>query len=519
MAPSFRRPSEAAAPALGRLARLPVFLDLDGRRAVVVGGSPGAAWKAELLAASGADVTVVAPGPSAEMIALAARGAAAGSITVAARDWTADDFAAAAIVVADVEDADETDAVHAAARAAGAIFNAVDKPAHSDVEFGAIVNRSPVVVGISTAGAAPILGQAVRRRIETLLPASLAPWAEAAARLRTTIHERLIPAARRAVFERLADAAFREPAADVAAAEARLAAIVDAGAAAPAPAGSVTLVGAGPGDAELLTLKAVRAMQAADVILFDDLVSDEVLELARREAKRMLVGKRGGRASCRQEDINALMVKLASQGKRVVRLKSGDPMVFGRGGEEIDELHRAGIPVAVVPGITAALAAAARLGVSLTHRDAARSVRFVTGHARDGRLPEDLDWAGLADPHTTLMVYMGGRTAAALTGRLVAAGLPATTPAAAVAAVSRPGEGRWAGTLAGLAAGLATLDPEAPVVVGIGAVFAAAQPAALSPEESDAADGAVASLADTPSRTISRPRMRPAMRSRSSMKV
>lgn len=472
MAPSLRKPSEASAPALGRLARLPVFLDLDGRRAVVVGGSPAAAWKAELLAASGAAVTVVAAEPSTEMTVLATRGAAAGSIVVAARTWVPDDFADAAIVVADVEDGEEADTVRASARSAGAIFNAVDKPAQSDVEFGAIVNRSPVVVGISTAGAAPILAQAVRRRIETLLPPSLAPWAAAAGRLRATIHARLLPAARRAVFEHLADAAFREPAANVAEAEARLAAMVDEGAVAAPRTGSVTLVGAGPGDAELLTLKAVRAMQAADVILFDDLVSDEVLELARREAKRMLVGKRGGRASCRQEDINALMVNLAGQGKRVVRLKSGDPMVFGRGGEEIEELRKAGIPVAVVPGITAALAAAAGLGVSLTHRDAARSVRFVTGHARDGRLPEDLDWTGLADPATTLMVYMGGRTAGSLAGQLVAAGLPADTPCVVVASVSTSCETRWTGPLRDLGEGARFADA-GPVLIGIGAVFAA----------------------------------------------
>ena len=170
MAPSLRRPSEASAPALGRLARLPVFLDLDGRRAVVVGGSSAAAWKAELLAASGAAVTVVAAEPSTEMTVLAARGAAAGSIVVAARTWVPDDFTDAAIVVADVEDGDEADTVRASARSAGAIFNAVDKPAQSDVEFGAIVNRSPVVVGISTAGAAPILAQSSQESLHSAKP-------------------------------------------------------------------------------------------------------------------------------------------------------------------------------------------------------------------------------------------------------------------------------------------------------------------------------------------------------------
>jgi uroporphyrin-III C-methyltransferase/precorrin-2 dehydrogenase/sirohydrochlorin ferrochelatase len=198
------------------------------------------------------------------------------------------------------------------------------------------------------------------------------------------------------------------------------------------------LVGAGPGDAELLTLKAVRVLQSADVILFDDLVSDEVLELARREAKRLMVGKRGGRESCAQTDINALMVKLAGQGKHVVRLKSGDPMVFGRAGEEIAEVAAAGIRVEVVPGITSASAMAALLGTSLTHRDFAHSVRFVTGHAKTGRLPEDLDWRGLADAETTLVFYMAGRTAGAIADRLMAEGMAGDTPVVAVASVSRP---------------------------------------------------------------------------------
>ena len=203
-------------------------------------------------------------------------------------------------------------------------------------------------------------------------------------------------------------------------------------------------------------------MQAADVILFDDLVSTDVLELARREAKRMAVGKRGKRDSCAQDDINALMLKLAQQGKRVVRLKSGDPMIFGRAGEEIAALEQAGIAVDVVPGVTSALAMAARLGVSLTHREHAQSVRFVTGHSRDGSLPQDLDWRGLADPRTTLVVYMGGRTAPSIVERLTAEGLCATTPAVAMSAISQAEERRWTGTLATLAEGVAELGYDAP---------------------------------------------------------
>ena len=231
-------------------------------------------------------------------------------------------------------------------------------------------------------------------------------------------------------------------------------------------------LGVGPGDPELLTLKAVRALQAADVILFDDLVSDGVLELARREAKRMLVGKRGGRESCRQEDINDMMVSLAKAGKHVVRLKGGDPMIFGRAGEEIARLDAEGIPVSVVPGITSALAMASSLGVSLTHRDCAQSVRFVTGHSRKGELPEDMDWQSIADSRTTTVFYMGGRTAGAIVETLTRHGLPADTPAAVARAVSRPGQRQWIGTLADLPGVMHEIGYDEPVLIGVGPTFA-----------------------------------------------
>lgn len=438
-----RKPAETGSSRrIAPLAKLPVFLDLQGKRAVVVGDTQGATWKAELLAAAGADVICIA------------------------QDWQPDDLQGATIAVIDAADAGEAARFHAAAKAAGAICSAIDKPDHGDVTFGAIVNRSPVVIGISTDGAAPILAQAIRRRIETLLPATLGRWAEAAKRIRKILAERL-PAQRRAFWERFAERAFREA---VVPSESEL--LQDRAA---ATGGHVTLVGAGPGDAELLTLKAMRALQAADVILFDDLVSGDVLELARREAKRMMVGKRGGRPSCKQEEINALMIKLARQGKRVVRLKAGDPMVFGRAGEEIAALDAVGVPVTVVPGITAALAAASSLGVSLTHRDAAHSVRFVTGHSRNGGLPGDLDWRGLADAETSLMVYMGGRTGGGFAAKLMGEGLPASTPVVVVTSVSRDDERRWSGRLDQLGAALIEIGAEQPVLVGIGKVFAAVQ--------------------------------------------
>lgn len=243
---------------------------------------------------------------------------------------------------------------------------------------------------------------------------------------------------------------------------------------APVRRGRVTLVGAGPGDPELLTMKAVRAMQEADVILFDALVSDEILAFARSEAKRMLVGKRGHRPSCSQDDINAVMRKLALQGKHVVRLKSGDPVMFGRAGEEIAHLEAAGVPVSIVPGITSASAMAACLNVSLTHRGHAHSVRFVTGHAKNGAVPDDLDWKGLADDATTLVFYMGGRTGNAIARRLICHGLAPTTPCAVVTSVSRPEQTRRFGTIGDLAGGALRTQSDDPILIGIGHAFASA---------------------------------------------
>ena len=328
-----RKPADAPPQRIGSLARLPVFLDLHGRLAVVAGGSAAAAWKAELLAAAGAIVSVYATEPGAEMFALD------DAIVLHRREWQPADLAGAAFAVIDCEAGAPAEAFRTAAREAGAICNVIDQPGCCDVQFGAIVNRSPVVVGISTDGAAPVLAQAIRRRIETVLPASLGLWAAAAKRIRQLVAHRLPTASQRRNFwDRLAERAFVEreipPDAELAAGGMDLSG------------GKVTLVGAGPGDAELLTLKAMRALQAADVILFDELVSHEVLELARREAKRML---------CRQQDVNDLMVRLARQGKQVVRLKSGDPMASGGG--EIAALEAAGILVEVVPGIAAAGAA------------------------------------------------------------------------------------------------------------------------------------------------------------------
>ena len=227
----------------------------------------------------------------------------------------------------------------------------------------------------------------------------------------------------------------------------------------------ITLVGAGPGDPELLTLRAVRALQSADVILFDDLVSRDVLDFARREARKMLVGKTGFGPSCKQDDINALMVSLAKQGKRVVRLKGGDPLIFGRAGEELDACRTANIFVEVVPGITAAQGAAARLGLPLTDRKHARRLQYVTGHAKDGALPADLDWRSLADPATTTAIYMPSKTLDALVTRAVAEGLDPQTPAMAIARATRPDQAVVAAPISELPARLAQAALPGPALV------------------------------------------------------
>lgn len=467
-----RTPTEAPAPRMEPLARLPVFFALDDRRAVVAGGTAPATWKAELLSAAGANVEVYAPAPSDDVLALAAA-PPRGAIVIHRREWTADDLSGAAIAIAACDTDEDGARFAAAARAAGVPVNVIDRPRFCDFAFGAIVNRSPLVIGISTDGAAPVFGQAIRAKLEALIPRGFAHWAEAARRWRREVKDSgLSFNARRRFWQLFTARAVAHPEhAPVPSDYAGLLANATAEAAV-AEKGSVTLVGAGPGDAELLTLRAVRALQSADVILFDDLVSADVLEFARREAKKMLVGKTGYGPSCKQSEINELMVSLAKAGRRVVRLKGGDPMIFGRAGEEIAACRNAGIAVEVVPGITAAQGAASRLGVSLTQRKHARRVQYVTGHGVDGRLPRDLDWRSLADPTATTVVYMPARTLRELAARAIAEGLDPATPAVAVARATREDECTVAATIAELPDRLVAAEMPGPVLVMIGRAFA-----------------------------------------------
>jgi len=454
------------------LARLPVFFNLAGKRAVIAGGTAAAAWKAELISAAGAQVAVFAAETSEEMRTVAAeRGAQA--IVIHARAWQPADLTGAAIAVGACESDEEAQAFAAAARAAGVSVNVIDKPAFCDFSFGSIVNRSPLVVGISTDGAAPVFAQAIRAKIEALIPRGFALWAEAARRWRRAVQSQgLSFPARRRFWQIFTAHAVEHPNREPAAADfdAFMARTREASAA--AEDGSVTLVGAGPGDPELLTLRAVRALQSADVILIDDLVAPGVLDFARREAKKMLVGKTGYRPSCRQDEINALMISFAKTGKRVVRLKGGDPLIFGRAAEEIAACRAAGIAVEVVPGISAAQGAAGRLGLSLTHRKVSRRVQYVTGHTADGRLPADIDWQSVADPAATTVVYMPGKTISELAARAIAQGLAPDTPTLAIASATRPEEEIVRGTIADIAGRLQEVAPSGPLLIMIGRALA-----------------------------------------------
>ncbi|MEM9277443.1 MAG: siroheme synthase CysG [Pseudomonadota bacterium] len=452
------------------LAVLPVFYKLQSKKVIVAGGSEAAAWKADLLAASGAVVHIFATELSEEFADLM-RGPRASNFILHKRPWASDVFENANIAIADAQSDGEAQAFYCAAKAAGVPVNVIDNPTYCEFQFGSIVNRSPAIVSISTDGAAPILGQAIRQRIETLLPGTLKDWAQFAKDIRDTVTQKLKPGLeRRRFWETLSTAAFTKPLKNT---ERELVTDNIASIASGTSRGKVTLVGAGPGDAELLTLKAMRALQAADVILFDDLVSDDVLELARREAKKMLVGKRGGRTSCKQEDINDMMVTFAKAGKNVVRLKSGDPVIFGRAGEEVAALETQDIPVSIIPGITSASAMAAQLGISLTHREYAQNVRFITGHSKNGKLPETIDWQSISHSATSTVFYMGGRTASAIKRELIHHGMNEATPVTIASSITRDDQQVWHGNLGSLDRGIEGIGYNNPVLIGIGQVFEA----------------------------------------------
>lgn len=472
MTASPRQPEQAAPERIAGLATLPLFHKLAGRKVILAGASEGAVWKAELLTAAGAHVLAFPGAECPGLVALSERVAARagegfGRIEVLSRPVVPADFSGAMLAIADLPDESEALAFRTMARAAGVLVNIVDQPHLCDVQFGSIVNRSPLLVAISTDGAAPVLGQTIRTRIEALLPQGLKRWAELAQTFRPTVQARNLPfAARRGFWQTFVARAMAGPEPDTTTPAALLADLENTGTS--APRGHVALVGSGPGDPDLLTLKAMRALQSADVILFDDLVSDAVLDLARRESERISVGKVGHGPSVTQGEINRILVEQALKGKNVVRLKSGDPLIFGRASEEIDACHAAGISVSIVPGITAAQGASASLGLSLTDRAHANRVQFVTGHDKKGGLPDAIRWQAIADPATTTVIYMARRTLPEFSAAAIAAGLAADTPAAAIISATQAGEVRVFGTIADLSGKLARVEQDGPTLVMIG---------------------------------------------------
>ena len=407
---------------------LPIFARLEQRPCLVVGGGAVARRKVDLLLAAGADVTVNAPALGPELAELAAEG----RIRHVAGEFDPCLVERRFLVIAATDDVEVNTRVYQSANAASTLVNVVDDPDRCSYITPAIVDRSPLVIAISSGGKAPVLARMLREWLEGRLPATLGRLTALAGSLRRRVKSRLATVAqRRRFWERAFGGEFARQtiAGNLSRARERFELDLEAAAGEGLP-GEVYLVGAGPGDPGLLTLRALQLMHLADVILHDRLVSRSILDLARRDADRIAVGKAPGRTGARQEDIETLMVRLAREGKRVLRLKGGDPFVFGRGGEEARALARAGVRYEIVPGITAAAGSAAYAGVPLTDRHAARSVTLVTAH--DPAAVEDADWAALARPRQTTVFYMGVGRAGEIRRRLIGHGRSPGTPVAII---------------------------------------------------------------------------------------
>ncbi|MGE8370167.1 MAG: siroheme synthase CysG [Pseudomonas putida] len=444
---------------------LPLFHKLQGGRVLVVGGGEIALRKARLLADAGSELRVVAPDVDGQLAALAREGG--GEVLV--RGYQAVDLVGCRLVIAATDDPGLNAQVSADAQALSLPVNVVDAPALCTVIFPAIVDRSPLVIAVSSGGDAPVLARLIRAKLEAWIPSAYGELAGLAARFRHKV-KTLYPDVnqRRGFWETVFQGpiAERQLAGQGAEAERLLQAMVDG-----APVqqgGEVYLVGAGPGDPDLLTFRALRLMQQADVVLYDRLVAPAIIEMCRRDAERIYVGKRRADHSVPQDQINRLLVDLAKQGKRVLRLKGGDPFIFGRGGEEIEELAEHGIPFQVVPGITAASGCSAYGGIPLTHRDYAQSVRFVTGHLKDGT--SNLPWNDLVAPAQTLVFYMGLVGLPTICAELIRHGRAASTPAALVQQGTTRNQRVFTGTLADLPELVAQHEVHAPTLVIVGEV-------------------------------------------------
>ncbi len=464
----------------------PVFFDLKGQKVLVVGGGEVALRKVSLLQPTGARVTLVAPRIHPEL----AERAAAGTLTIESREFIPGDLDDMRLVIVATSRRALNRWIANLCDARALPVNVVDDRATSRFIVPAIVDRDPVLVAVSTGGTSPVLARRLRERLEAIIPkgiGELAAWLRdlrpaSRRRLRTTDE-------RRRFFEAVidGDAARRFIAGDRRGALRIAQQLLSSASGAARAAGEVTLVGAGPGDPDLLTLKALRALQDADVILYDRLVSTEVLDFARRDATRICVGKSSGGAITLQGAINDLLIEHARHGRRVVRLKGGDPFVFGRGGEELEALARAGINFSVVPGVTAATGCAAYAGIPLTHREYAHSVSFVTGHSGDEGV--EPDWSALAMTGATAVFYMGLARLDRIVSKLLEHGAAESRPAAVVAQGTTANQRVLAGTLATIRGIASAADLEPPALLVVGEVvalhstlawFSASEPVGLS---------------------------------------
>lgn len=451
-----------------KLTAFPAFVRTTGRKVAVFGNGAEAVAKTRLIANSDADITVYADDPSHELVALMHELAVVHDAT----SFASEQVEGAALVFAATGDAALDRAIVFAARARNIPANAVDQPDYCDFYTPALVNRAPVAIAIGTEGAGPVLAQMIRSKIDTMFSPALGPLARLAASFRDRVDHALPRGAvRRTFWKRFftGDVARELEAGNEPAARRAVDDLLADGA---QSGGHVALVGAGPGAEDLLTLRAHRVMMEADVILHDALVPEKVISMGRRDAERYAVGKRKGCHSKSQKEINALLVKLAAEGKRVVRLKSGDPLVFGRAAEELDALREAGISYEIVPGVTSAIAAAADMALPITLRGVAHSVVFTTGHDLTGAsLP---DWAKLALSGATIAVYMGRTVASTVARRLIEAGLGNATTVAVVENASRADRRMLHGTLADLPLIETAPGLDGPVMVLIGDAVAAA---------------------------------------------
>lgn len=445
---------------------LPIFLSVRDQFCVVIGGGEIATRKVAQLLRAGAHVQVVSPLLCPNLRKFRDEG----RIEHIARGYQNGDLEDAYLAFAATDDEKINHQVAAAGRALRIPVNVVDHPEDGSFIMPSIIDRSPVVAAISTGGASPVLSRLIRSRLESVIPAGYGRLAELAGRFRERVKQTFAdPADRRRFWDRVLQGGVAERVFSGHMHEAEVLLENELGSGNLQPGmGEVYLVGGGPGDPDLLTFRALRLMQQADVVVYDRLVAKAVLDMTRSDAERIYVGKERDNHAMRQEEINQLLADLAKRGKRVVRLKGGDPFIFGRGGEEIDTLASQGVPFQVVPGITAASGCASYAGIPLTHRDHAQSVTFVTGHLKDNTM--NLNWNQLAQPNQTVVFYMGLKGLPVISRELQAHGMSGDTPAALVQQGTTHQQKVYTGTIASLPALVEREQPKPPTLIIVGQV-------------------------------------------------